>query len=533
MGSVGRRWRSGGFVVACLVAGGAPVGAQVGDGPRLIWSAPADDDVARPHLHLSARCESAVGSCSELRVLGADGRVLAAGGTSVNAEVSLGYADGRAEALTLVGRDGTGTAQVTRSVYVESGAGLIAVDRAAPPFRLVDADGRRTVVADADRAFWVHDRAARVTTPIGGLAAFPSCYGAELSRNAVVVACQQDVLVWRGAGPAERVGDGALWGVQGSTAAWFVPEGVRVRDLTTGAVRTVGFDVTAAYDRTLRVALAPSGEVAFLDPLDGRVALFADRQGRMSLMRDRLPGVSHMAYDGGSAGYVRRDAGSSVWLHRDGVDERLSEWSDPARPADAITVRAGYVAYERRASAHGPVELRRRDPYGREDLLLACTGACRIEALGDDGSVSLLDQAAHQRLVAPIGGTPQVVSSDQGHARWRVDALVVFLGRMAFLVGSEGPVAPEALPQGAAFTAPTSPPAPASVEPAETLVAAVSPIVGSTDSPTSAGVPPEAGDRAPAGAGCSAAGRAVGPTAAFWLLLLTAGVIVARRGRPF
>jgi hypothetical protein len=342
---------------------------------------------------------------------------------------------------------------------------------------------------------------------VGGVPAFPQCYDAQLIRNAVVIACQHEALVWRGEGDASSLGDGALAAVADRTVATFVPAGLRVSDLDAGA-RTVAFDAATAGEP--RVALARGGGVAFVDALDGALALFSDWRGQLALVRARLPAVAHVSHDGAITGYVRGDGARSVWLHHDGYDEQLSPASDPERATAAVHARAGFVAYERRTSADGPSELVRRDPSGKEQRLLACAAGCFVEALGDDGTVSLVDEATARRLVAPPGAPAAVVSSSQGHARWGGAGMLVFLGRDVFRVG--GPAPEEIAAATAAGVADVAAPATPAAD----------------DAPSGA-------ERGAVAGGCSAAPTALEAsraTTATWLLLLVIGATLASRRRP-
>ena len=392
--------------------------------------------VARPDVALTADCTDDGPSACTISVSAQDGSfttAVASGGAHVGGTYSLAAATGRTVKLVFKATDDRG--QVTkvevRNVIVDASSHLteigrvdgIALDQRNGALLYRAAGGviaLRTLATGVTDTVFVDTSVSAgasvrgFVTPAGALFGVPS----TIFPNARAIE-------WRG-GTATDLGGlrGILtiraagdYVVYSGTNALVRRDVVSATDVNLPAAATVGNDVAANGDVAHSVA-ATYSVYRYHAGVDSLIA-----PGNYPAMRNRSPvtdgvNVVFEKYD------YAHDTYAIVMVNDSGLTELSPPRSSPQLRDEDYAVNNGWIAFTR-ADATGAFQVWTRSPSGQLRQASTFSGSSSISALGDDGTVIIVN-GARRYAIAPGGGAQDVMTAF-GRVIWREGAFVALM----------------------------------------------------------------------------------------------------------
>ena len=417
------RW----FFVAALswLAAGAATAA-----PALTVSAPLDDTVGRPVVHVEATCDDGGAPCATVTLVeqanGGEVQVPLMRWTVASHVVfDVPIDDGTFADLELHATDASGDATVvTRRVYGDTSAALH--ELATVDGTIYDADATR-ILYEAGGESWILDRATCTRTDLGSGRA-----QALTPHGALTATCANGVCTLAELRDGATIAHGPFvpssLRVAGAYAVWsegYVPGPLHRLDLASGADTVIATDATPASG-----SVGPDGTVTYSRCSGGAHVAY---RGATALGPGDLS-----ATDGALAVFTDDDAPScATRLYADGAATTLSNLC--TSPSYLATVRNGRVAYVV-PDASGARQLWLRDQNGTT-AQLTTTGVDLAPPLADDGSTLARTDGA-LTLIAGGAAPRPITKSDPVVMRNASGRWLVAIGRTLFsLDASEAPAA--------------------------------------------------------------------------------------------
>lgn len=430
--------------------------------PRVVVDAPSDDALARPGLHVEARCtdDDAGGCATTFASIG--GTALASGKAALSTDIDLSAYEGLDVELLIAGIDSAGQQSgVSRSVHVETSPHLLTLAQTAG--KVWDADRARVLYLDLSQpipALKVMDiatGAVQIVDTNAGLTG--SLSGGWLSETGAVFVRQQDASVqaptngiydWQGAA-ATLLDEGDALRVSGRTAVYATPDPVMHSDLrlcrrdlfaqTTDCLTrddfiARGFTNAAAYKARLG-DVDTAGDIAFtlemrdINVVPSTVVFFWRGDEAVALPSGGAVLIDLQPVTDGVHVLFAQQMwhGTDVTIEMSDLTRTINLTGPQA--AGSYAVGGGYFAYTLEDTVRAN-QVWRQDPAGRAEQLTVWSTGSTVEAMAGDGSVVLAH--AGRRYLAVPGRAVVDIGSASGRVVVRDGVFLVLLSRAVLQV---------------------------------------------------------------------------------------------------
>lgn len=408
--------------------------------PTLFIEAPTTDTVAHPDLAIRATCEDDYAEeclieayLGESKDLYNPPVILASGYRVISTTVT--FSGSTSHILHFRVRDSAGQiSERDRRFYVETSPNLTEVETIPAAIRDVNAthllyweyEGTTTSITIRDRAseaetvIWSETDGTR--NPVE----------AHLTSQGAIFVVGSNVYEWR-AGELIDLGEilpSDTLEVAGSYAIWNIQDTLLRRDLTTGENAVVSTDAGNNNND-----VAANGDVVYWG---GTYDIYRYRDGSSTaLTDDEVNWNTYPQTDGINVVYRNHpsccygDAEYSIMLHTDEGETTLAEpRTREPYPGGDYQTNDGWVAFTR-LGLSGNLQIWLRDPAGNETQVTHFNSSSRIDVLGTDGELTLLNSGARY-LVTP--GSDPVAIGAVGQAYQIEGEWFVAIGRSLFQV---------------------------------------------------------------------------------------------------
>ena len=418
--------------------------------PRLTITSPAAGTVARPDVRIDADCtDDAAAGCVSLIAYALVGNTLTqlvTGTTGLHQSVSLAAYTSPPVNLVIRATDSRGQMVAdTIPVFVESNPSW--TELAAAGRKLLDINDQYLLYVDSTFGVW---RAARggggATKLYQSTDTIPAYFG-RLHPTGAIFADDGHGFDWRG-GMLEDLGAiGVEMTAAGNWAIWWGTSGhtnLYRRNLTTGATLLVATDAQNNNND-----VATNGDVVYTN---ASMDIVRYRDGVSTLLTDDDDATFWNYYprtDGINVVFQQTRPCCGDWQARvarsiPGGKELLTDVPPPGYgqllPEIDYRVNNGWIAF-RRHDAGGVLQIWTRSPTGELRQVTNLTSQSHIPALrgvGPNGEVAYFTLSATNRIsleLPPYTAAPLDVGAQWDRiVEWRDGALVVILGRSAFLI---------------------------------------------------------------------------------------------------